>query len=127
MSIFRFPIEIRDASGEQFQRVEAWVDSGASYTLVPGTLLEGLGHTPDHNLRFSLADGSITELSVSQVTIRINGETRVVSCVFGGYDSEPLLGATALEEFALGVDPLNHTLVPVVLKLLGFSPESNED
>ena len=127
MSIFRFPIEIRDASGEQFQRVEAWVDSGASYTLVPGTLLEGLGHTPDHNLRFSLADGSITELSVSQVTIRINGETRVVSCVFGGDDCEPLLGATALEEFALGVDPLNHTLIPIVLKLLGFNPESYED
>ena len=103
------------------------MDTGASYTLVPGSLLEGLGHTPDHNLRFSLADGSITELSVSQVTIRINGDTRVVSCVFGGDDAEPLLGATALEGFALGVDPLNHTLVPVVLKLLGFNPESYED
>ena len=127
MSIFRFPIEIADSTGERFQPVDAWVDTGASYTLVPGTLLEGLGHTPDHNLRFSLADGSITELGVSQVTIRINGETRVVSCVFGGDDAEPLLGATALEEFALGVDLLNHTLVPVVLKLLGFNPESYED
>ena len=127
MSIFRFPIEIADSTGERFQPVDAWVDTGASYTLVPGTLLEGLGHTPDHNLRFSLADGSITELGVSQVTIRINGEMRVVSCVFGGDDAEPLLGAPALEEFALGVDPLNHTLVPVVLKLLGFNPESYED
>ncbi len=127
MSIFRFPIEIADSTGERFQPVDAWVDTGASYTLVPGTLLEGLGHTPDHNLRFSLADGSITELGVPQVTIRINGETRVVSCVFGGDGAEPLLGATALEEFALGVDPLNHTLVPVVLKLLGFNPESYED
>jgi clan AA aspartic protease len=124
MSIFRFPIEIADSTGERFQPVDAWVDTGASYTLVPGTLLEGLGHTSDHNLRFGKADGSITELGVSQVTIRINGETRVV---FGGDDAEPLLGATALEEFALGVDPLNHTLVPVVLKLLGFIPESNED
>ncbi len=127
MSIFRFPIVIADSTGEPFQPVDAWVDTGASYTLVPGILLEGLGHTPDHNLRFGLADGSITELGVSQVTIRINGETRVVSCVFGGDDAEPLFGATALEEFALGVDPLNHTLVPVVLKLLGFNPEGYED
>ena len=79
MSIFRFPIEIADSTGERFQPVDAWVDTGASYTLVPGTLLEGLGHTSDHNLRFGKADGSITELGVSQVTIRINGETRVVS------------------------------------------------
>ena len=49
----------------------------------------------------------------------------MVSCVFGNDDSEALLGATALEEFGLGVDPVNHTLVPIVLNLLSFNTENH--
>lgn len=47
----------------------------------------------------------------------------MVSCIFGDDGTEPLLGATALEEFGLGVDPINHTLIPIVLNLLGFNQE----
>ena len=121
MTVFRYPMEIEDSAGQRFETVVAWVDTGASYTLVPGSMLEELGHTPTYYHPFRLADGTIVELGVTQVLVRIGEGTRVVSCVFGGEDSEPLLGATALEEFALGVDPVNHTLVPIVLKLLGFS------
>ena len=51
----------------------------------------------------------------------------MVSCVFGDDQREPLLGATALEEFGLGVGPLNHTLVPVVLNLLGCKTEDSDN
>ena len=102
---------------------------GASYTLVPGTILERLGHTPTHRRSFRLANGSVVEMGLCQVPLRIgeetSGETSMVSCVFGDNDSEALLGATALEEFGLGVDLVNHTLVPIVLNLLGFSPEEH--
>ena len=47
----------------------------------------------------------------------------IVSCVFGEDAAEALLGATALEELGLGVDPVNHTLVPIVMNLLGFNQE----
>ena len=60
-----------------------------------------------------------------QVPLRIGEETVIVSCVFGDNGSEALLGATALEELGLGVDPVNHILVPIVLNLLGFSPEEH--
>ena len=126
MTTFRYPIEIGDSAGQRFQTVEAWVDTGASYTLMPTDILDHLGHAPTHRRPFRLADGSIVELGLGQLTLRIGQETRVVSCVFGDEGSERLLGATALEEFALGVDPVNHTLVPVVLNLLGFDPEENE-
>ena len=127
MSIFKFPIEVGSPTGERFKRVGSRVDTGASYTLAPGTFLESLGHTPDRSLQSRLADGTITELSVSRLTVRINRDTRAVSCVYGGDCSDSLLGATALEEFALGAYPLKHTLVPVVVKLLGFNPENNEN
>ncbi len=123
MTTFRYSIQIGDSAGQRFETVEAWVDTGASYTLAPADLLEHLGHAPTHRQPFRLADGSIVELGLCQLTLRIGQETRVVSCVFGDEGSEPLLGATALEEFALGVDPVNHTLGPVVLNLLGFDPE----
>jgi len=123
MTTLRYSIQIGDSAGQRFETVEAWVDTGASYTLVPAYILDHLGHAPTHRRPFRMADGSIVELGLCQLTLRIGQETRVVSCVFGDEGSEPLLGATALEEFALGVDPVNHTLVPVGLNLLGFDPE----
>jgi hypothetical protein len=66
-------------------------------------------------------------MGLCQAALRIGQETSIISCVFGDEESEPLLGATALEEFALGVDPVNHTLVPVVHKLLGFGTEGHAD
>jgi len=71
-----------------------------------------------------MANGSIIERDVCRINLRIGQDVQFTLCVFGDEDSEPLLGATALEEFALGVDPVNHTLVPVVLNLLSFNPEA---
>ncbi|PKB73116.1 MAG: hypothetical protein BZY75_03540 [SAR202 cluster bacterium Io17-Chloro-G7] len=126
MSTFRYPIEIGDASRQRFESVEVWVDTGASYTLIPRSILESLGHSPTHDRSFRLADGSVVELGLAQVPMRIGVATTMVSCAIGNDETQPFLGATALEEFGLGVDPLNHTLVPVVLNLLGFKLEEHE-
>ena len=125
MTTFKYTIRIGDPTRSRFETVEAWVDTGASYTLVPGSMLERLGHTPTHRRPFRLADGSVVEMGLCQVTLRIGEENSIVSCVFGDNQSEALLGATALEKFGLGVDPVNHTLVPIVMNLLGFSPEAH--
>ena len=127
MTTFRYPIEIGDPAGERFEMLEAWVDTGTSYTLVPQAIMENLGHSPTHHRPFRLANGDIVELGLCQVALRIGQETSMVSCVFSDDQSEPLLGATALGKFGLGVDPVNHTLVPVVLNLLGFKPEENDN
>ena len=123
MTTFRYRIEIGDSGQETFESLEAWVDTGASYTLIPREVMERLGHVPTHQRPFRLADGSVVELGLCQAPLRIGEETAMVSCVFGDEASEPLLGATALEEFGLGADPINHTLIPIVLNLLGFIQE----
>ena len=131
MSAFRYPIryptEIGDPGRQRFEMVDAWVDTGASYSLVHRNILQRLGHMPTHSRPFRLADGSVVEFGLCQVSLRIDQETSMVSCVFGDDDSEPLLGATALEEFGLGVDPVNHTLVPIVLNLLSFNTVNHDD
>ncbi|MCH7712137.1 MAG: retroviral-like aspartic protease family protein [Chloroflexi bacterium] len=123
MTTFRYQIEIGDSGQETFETLEAWVDTGASYTLIPKGVMERLGHGPTHQRPFRLADGSVVELGLCQAPLRIGEETAIVSCVFGDENTEPLLGATALEEFGLGVDPINHTLIPIVMNLLGFDQE----
>ena len=127
MSTFRYSIEIGDSKECQFESVAAWVDTGASHTLLPGPMLRQLGFSPEYLRNFRTADGRIIRRGVCQVPIRIKEETLTVLCVFGDDESEPLLGATALEEFALGVDPVNHTLVPVVNNLLGLKEVSATD
>ena len=123
MTTFRYSIEIGDATGQRFERVDAWVDTGASYTLAPRTIMERLGPSPTHHRPFRLADGSVVQMSLCQAPVRIGQETAVVSCVFGDAWTEALLGAAALEEFGLGVDPVNRTLAPAVFNLLGFTAE----
>ncbi len=88
--------------------------------------MEQLGHVPTRYCPFRLADGRVVEMGLCQVLLHIGQETSMVSFVFGDEGSEALLGATALEEFGLGVDPVNHTLVPVVLNLLSFNPEEHD-
>ncbi len=126
MSTSRCSIEIGDAARQRFESVAARVDTGTSYLLIPRSIIENLGHSPTHRRRFGLADGGVIDLGLSQVPVRIGQETAVVSCVFGEEESESSLGATALEEFGLGVDPVNHTLIPVVLNLLGFEAEDHD-
>jgi predicted aspartyl protease len=124
MSTFRYPIDIGDIDQEPFERLEAWVDSGASYTWIPQPILDRFKYLPTGHRRFRMANGSMIERDVCRINLRIGQDIQFTLCVFGDEDSEPLLGATALEEFALGVDPVNHTLAPVVLNLLSFNPEA---
>jgi predicted aspartyl protease len=126
MSTFMYPIEISDIGQEHSERLEAWVDTGASYTWIPQPILERLGYIPTGRRQFRMANGSTIERDVCRVYLRVEQDTQFTLCVFGDEDSEPLLGATALEEFALGVDPVNHTLVPVALNLLSFNPEDHD-
>jgi clan AA aspartic protease len=114
MSVFLYPIATADSAQSRFETIQAWVDSGSSYTWLPGTILTALGFTPSFKRRFVLADGGIVEKDVCQVPLRIGQETIISLVVFGDDDSEPLLGATALEDFGLGVGPINHTLIPII-------------
>ena len=98
MSTFKQSIEVGDPAQGSFQELEAWVDTGASYTLIPRPVLEGLGYSPSFRRPFRLADGSLVELDGCRAHLRIGGEVQFSLCIFREEESEPLLGATALEE-----------------------------
>ena len=93
------------------------VDTGASYILVPASILEELGIERVESKVFSLADGSRQELSIGWADMELDGQSGPVAVVFGLDSSKILLGAMALETFALAADAQNRRPIPAELTL----------
>jgi len=111
MGTFRHRIELAARPEGPFISVEALVDTGATYTLVPRPIVAGLGIAPQERDQFVLADGRRVERDVASCLVRLNGRVRSTVCVIDDGAPETLLGAVTLEEFGLAVDPVNRRLV----------------
>ncbi|KRT69305.1 MAG: hypothetical protein XU15_C0012G0117 [candidate division NC10 bacterium CSP1-5] len=122
MGAFRVPIEIANVQGQRFEAVEALVDTGATYTMVPRAVLQGLGVVPEERWPFTLADGRTVEYDVAQIQVRLDGRRRYTVVVFGEDGAQCLLGVVTLEELRLGVDPVNRRLIPVPGVLMALFP-----
>jgi clan AA aspartic protease len=113
MGTFTVKVEIGDPQGQRWETVEALVDSGASHTLIPASILRRLGVVPEERWPFDLADGRTVECDTAETYIKIDGRRRHTVIVFGEETARPLLGAVTLEEFRLGIDPLRRQLIPI--------------
>ncbi len=107
------PIEIGDAAASQFEKIEALVDTGSTYTWISREVLERLGVRPVEERPFVLADGRQVTYPIAWIQIRMDGRTQPTIAVFGEPASDPLLGVFTLEGFGLAADPVNRRLVPV--------------
>ena len=113
MGTFSVTIEIGDPVGQRYERVEALVDTGATYTTVPTPLLERLGVIPHVRDRFVLADGRQVDRDIGRAWVRVDGRVEPTLVVFGEPDTQALLGAYTLEGLRLAADPVGKRLVPV--------------
>ena len=113
MGTFTYTIALIAASGER-DTVEALVDTGATFTSVPGPVLERLGVKAEGLVRLQLANGQIEERSIGSVIVELDRTQRTVPCIFVEPGEPSLIGAVTPEIFLLGVDPVERKLVPVV-------------
>ena len=113
MGTFSVPISIGDPQGENWIELDALVDTGASITSVPASILRELGVTPTSSQRFRFAQGESKEMNMGRTWINIDGREEITLFVFNDEGTLPLLGALALESLFLGVDPVAQRLVPV--------------
>ena len=120
MGTFSVTIEVGDPESGRFEALEALVDTGASYLVVPRPLLRSLGVDVIEQRPFTLADGRETRYDVGITSVRVDGRTFPVVTVFGDAGTQALLGAVALETFGLAVDPINRRLVPVSGLLMAY-------
>lgn len=120
MGTFEYSFEIASSINGPFERVNALVDTGATYTWIPASILKKLNLKPVEKVEFDTADGRVISRDIGDAVIRLNGRTRPTPVVFGDDNSTALIGAVTLEIFGLGVDPLGKRLVPVRAMLKGF-------
>ena len=112
MGTFSVPIEIGSPDGTRYEPVNALVDTGASYTVIPAALLRQLGVTAHTRVAFIMADGSQIRRDVGRAWIRIGEKSEITLVVFGHDDAEALLGAYAMQGLLLTADPPNQRLIP---------------
>ena len=113
MGIFQVEVEIGDRRGLRFESVNALVDTGASYTLIPAPLLRGLDIVPHSERTLMLADGRRVRMGYAWTWMKIDGQQDISPVIFGNDDATPLLGVMTLELFALGIDPVSQRLIQV--------------
>ena len=112
MGTFKWPLRIASMDGQQGRHIEATVDTGASFTTLPSSLLRELGIEASGKRGFLLADGRRVETNYGQAWATIDDESVVTMVVFVQDKAPPLLGAYTLEGLALAVDPEAQRLVP---------------
>ena len=111
MGTFHYQIEVGAAETGPFAPLTAVVDTGATYSWIPRSILMGLGVTPRESRPFVVADGRSIEREIAVVYIRIDGQIFPTICVVGDEGTQPLLGAITLEAFGFAADPVNRRLV----------------
>ena len=123
MGTFSVTVQIGNQVTGEFVPIEALVDTGATYTLLPADFLTQLGIISIGQRDFELDDRRRVQYDIGEARLRLNGDELTVLVVFAPEGTSPLLGAAALELFGLAVEPVNQRLIPVpaLLKLAATS------
>lgn len=114
MGTFNITIQIANLNGAHFQNVETLVDAGATTTVIPRSILAGLGIVPSQQQTFEYAGGERVQLDLAQARARVDGRETTTWVIFGTEGKSALLGAYTLGGVFLGVNPYNEQLIPVV-------------
>ena len=116
MGTFSHPIEVFSADGSRSIAVEALVDTGATYTGLPGAVLRGLGLAPDRKIPARLVDDSAVEDEIGEVRVRLQGIELTTIVVFDAATAPARLGAYTLTGAGLAVDPVVRRLIPALVR-----------
>ena len=114
MGTFRVEIAVGHPRGGDLHPVSALVDTGATHSMMPESLLTALRLTPLRRRGFRIANGSRAVYGVGEAPFSIQGQVQTCPVIFGPEDKY-LLGAATLENFDLVVDPStpNPRLIPL--------------
>ena len=114
---FSVDFVIRNRDTAQARGLNGVVDTGASFTVIPEHILDELGIEREETKLFSFADGSRRELAIALAEMELEGQRGAVYVVFGPDSRKILIGALALETFALAADAKYRRLIPAELTI----------
>ncbi len=111
MGTFSVPLTVGNLTTGATEIVNALVDTGATYSMIPASVLERLGISPARLRRFRVASGERVEYQTAMAFFETGGYEGEARVVFGP-EGQYLLGATTLEDILLVVDPIGKRLIP---------------
>jgi len=123
MGMFKKKVRVSNSKKpEMFFEEEFWVDTGALYSFVPEDYLQRIGVEPSATRNLVLADGRQQAMLLGFCDFQIEGLEGNIPCpvIFAPKGSLLLLGATALENFGVEVDPIQKRLKPILAVIGGF-------
>jgi predicted aspartyl protease len=127
MGMFKKKVRVVNSKNPELFFEEAfWVDTGALYSFVPEDRLEGIRVEPAATRHLVLADGRQETRLLGFCDFQIEGLEGNIPCpvIFAPRGSLFLLGATALENFGVEVDPIQKRLKPILSVIGGFLASS---
>ena len=104
MGTFHVNLEVGDPDGQRFELV----DSGATYTFLPRSLLQRLGVSPLSRRTFAMADGTRITRDFGQTWVNLDGEQVISPVIFGDDAATPLLGRSDPGDFRPRHRPGEH-------------------
>ncbi len=123
MAIFSVRVRVYSLQDDQKVReIEATVDTGALFPVLPREILRHLDAEPIETRTFVLANGEHIRRGVAQIGVEYEGHRTPTSVIVGEPDDAVLLGALALEGLGYEADPVHQTLRPTTLYLLALAP-----
>lgn len=121
MGAFHATVQVGNPDGGDRFEVEALVDTGASDSMFPASMLTGLHLQPKRQVTYTLADGSEATYGRGAALVCIAGREEVCPVIFGPEgDDNCLIGATTMQILMLVADPTNERLEPAARGRLGY-------
>ncbi len=121
MGTFSVIVSVGNPNGGDQVEIEALVDTGASDSMFPASLLENLHLEPRSRVDYALADGTEVRFGRGQAVINIDGRDGICPVIFGPEGEDNcLIGGTTLQILMFAVDPVNEAVTPTNRGRLGF-------
>lgn len=111
-ALFKWPMRLTSVDGKRSLDLEAMVDTGTTYTIVPSQLLRELGVEPFDTMWLVREDGRAAKADLGEATATINGRSERTLVIFGEAADQPVMGSYTLSGLRLAVDRVRQRLVP---------------
>ncbi len=113
MGIFHVTLRVANpGSPSRGADIQLLVDTGATLSAVPRSILQSIGVEPGMTRYFLVADGRRVRRETGLVLATMDGVTMPIPVMFADEGDALGLGATALEILGFTVDPVERKLVP---------------
>ena len=89
------------------------VDTSRPLSLLPGSVLRGLGISPAMTRNARLPDGNRMEIDVGYASLKLDDHEAMTHFVFADENCRPSLGRVAINSLLLEYDAAKRMLIPM--------------